>query len=149
MGALLRLPASGSDLLVQGETTGNETFWQTSEANGCRDRGEPSRAERAAPSVPRSVILSRGRVWVAFWLAFILGVLGWVVARQTASHVAAAELGDLREEREALESERVLFQQRIVEAESPQVLGPKAEAMGLRVPPDSETTRLRSIRRRP
>ncbi len=95
------------------------------------------------------MILSRGRVWVAFWLAFILGVLGWVVARQTASHVAAAELGDLREEREALESEHVLFQQRIVEAESPQVLGPKAEAMGLRVPPDSETTRLRSIRRRP
>jgi hypothetical protein len=47
-----------------------------------------------------------------------------------------------------LESERVLVQQRIAEAGSPQVLGPKAEAMGLRVPEDSQTTRLRSIRRR-
>jgi len=92
---------------------------------------------------------SRGRVWVAFWLVFILGVLGWVVARQTASHLAATELGELREDREALESERALVQQRIVEAESPQVLHPKAEAMGLRVPPDSEMTRLRSIRERP
>ena len=94
------------------------------------------------------MIASRGRVWVAFWLVFILGVLGWVVARQTAAHVAAAELRDLREEREALESERVLVRQRIAEGESPQVLGPKAEAIGLRVPEDSETTRLRSIRRR-
>lgn len=94
------------------------------------------------------MIASRGRVWVAFWLVFILGVLGWVVARQTASHLAAGEHGDLREEREALKSERVLVQQRIAEAESPQVLGPKAESMGLRVPDDSETTRLPSIRRR-
>ena len=94
------------------------------------------------------MIASRGRVWVAFWLVYVLGALGWVVARQTASHLAAGELGDLREEREALKSERVLAQQRIAEAESPQVLGPKAEAMGLRVPEDSETTRLRSVRRR-
>lgn len=93
------------------------------------------------------MIAARGRIWVAFWLVFTLGALGWVVARQTASVVAASDLAALRETRGTLESERATLQRRIREAESPQVLVPKAAAMGLYTLPDSATTRLQSIER--
>ncbi len=90
--------------------------------------------------------LARGRVWVVAWAVLVLGVLGWVIARQTASVVAAGDLADLRDERTALESERAILTRRVRQAESREVLQPKAEAMGLRVPADSEATRLPWVR---
>lgn len=80
----------------------------------------------------------RGRVWVIGWLLFFLAILTWVVARQTASVVAATELGDLREERVQLEARHAELLTRIRTGKSRGVLIPRAEGLGLRLPADSE-----------
>ncbi len=80
----------------------------------------------------------RGRVWVAAWLLFGLAILAWVVARQTSAVVAATELGELREERATLEARQAEFLTRIRAARSRSVLIPRAAALGLRLPADSE-----------
>ncbi len=80
----------------------------------------------------------RGRVWVAGWLLFGLLVLAWVVARQTSAVVAASQLGDLREERASLEARQAELLSRIRAARSRKVLIPRAAALGLRLPADSE-----------
>jgi hypothetical protein len=77
-------------------------------------------------------------VWVAGWLLFGLVVLAWVVARQTSAVVAAAELGDLREERASLEARQAELLAQIRAARSRRVLIPRAAALGLRLPADSE-----------
>jgi hypothetical protein len=82
--------------------------------------------------------MPRGRVWVAGWLGFALAILAWVVARQTSSVVAAATLGSLREERATLEARTAELVARIREARSRRALIPRAEALGLRLPSDSE-----------
>jgi hypothetical protein len=81
---------------------------------------------------------TRGRWWLALWLVFVLAIMGWVIARQTASVLLASELAGLRTERSALEAERAALQRRIREAGSRAVLIPRAEALGLRLPVDSE-----------
>ncbi len=80
----------------------------------------------------------RGRGWVAVWLLLLLGVLTWVVARQTASHLAATDLRDTQELRSSLEAQRAELLRRITEAGSRAVLVPRAESLGLRLPADSE-----------
>jgi hypothetical protein len=72
------------------------------------------------------------------WLVFVLGILFWVVARQTASVVAAAELDSLRVERSDLEAQRTELIGRVRRAESRRVLGERVEKMGLRAAVDSE-----------
>ena len=80
----------------------------------------------------------KGRGWVAVWLMSFLGVLTWVVARQTASHVAATELRDAQERRSSLEAQRAELLRRVREAGSRAVLVPRAESLGLHLPADSE-----------
>ena len=80
----------------------------------------------------------RGRHWVALWLVFLLAVLTWVVARQTSAVVASTELGDLRNQRSALEARKADLERRIRQSRSRSVLIPKAESLGLRLPADSE-----------
>lgn len=80
----------------------------------------------------------RGRLWVLFWLGFVLAMLAWVVARQTSAVVTAGELGDLREERASLEARRAELLQRIRVARSRGALIPRAARLGLRLPADSE-----------
>jgi hypothetical protein len=80
----------------------------------------------------------RGRHWLALWLLVFLGVLGWVVARQTASVVLAEQLGEARTTRTALENRRAELVRRIRTASSRAVLIPRAQALGLRLPADSE-----------
>jgi hypothetical protein len=82
--------------------------------------------------------MARGRHWLAFWLLFFLGTLAWVVARQTASVVLASRLADAREQRSVLETRRAELIRRIRTAGSRTVLIPRAEALGLRLPADSE-----------
>jgi len=77
-------------------------------------------------------------VWVASWLLFALAILVWVVARQTSAVVAAAELGSLREERATEEARAAELVARIREARSRRVLIPRVQALGLRLPSDSE-----------
>lgn len=86
----------------------------------------------------------RGRFWVIVWLGFALGVLLWVNARQTASVLLARELRELRARRAAVETERAALQARARAARSRAVLVPRAEAMGLRLPADSEIVTLRA-----
>lgn len=80
----------------------------------------------------------RGRYWVAAWLAFFLGVLAWVVARQTRAVVSAGELSGLRQQRAALEASQAELLTRIRAARSREVLIPRVERLGLRLPADSE-----------
>lgn len=72
------------------------------------------------------------------WLLLFLVVAAAVVARQTAAIQAAARLRALRDERRALEARRGETERRIREASSRQILGRKAEALGLHQPADSE-----------
>ncbi len=72
------------------------------------------------------------------WLVSVLGVLMWVVARQTASHVTATELREVQEQRASLEAQRAELLRRIREVGSRAVLVPRAESLGLRLPADSE-----------
>jgi len=80
----------------------------------------------------------KGRGWVAVWLLLFLGALSWVVARQTASHVAATELREAQERRSSLEAQRAELLRRISQAGSRAVLVPRAESLGLRLLADSE-----------
>ena len=86
----------------------------------------------------------RGRFWLLLWLGFVLGVLAWVNARQTASVMLARTLQDARAERGAAEAERAALQRRLREAGSRWELIPRAEALGLRAPADSEIVTLRA-----
>ncbi len=76
------------------------------------------------------------------WLLFALGILTWIVARQTSSHVTATRLNELREQRTTLEARRAELLQRIRRGESRAVLVPKAESLGLHLPRDSEMVRI-------
>lgn len=81
----------------------------------------------------------RGRIWLGLWLVVFLAVAVAVIARQRAALVAAAELNELREQREALESERAEYERRIREGSSRSVLVPRVqERLRLRLPSDSE-----------
>lgn len=90
----------------------------------------------------------RGRFWLLLWLGFVLGVLAWVNARQTASVVLARTLQDVRAERGAAEAERAALQRRLRDAGSRWELIPRAEALGLREAADSEIVTLRAPRGR-
>lgn len=90
----------------------------------------------------------RGRLWVILWLGFVLGILAWVLARQTSAFVLAGDLESLREERSMLESTRAELLRRIRDAESRAILVPRAESLGLRMPADSEIVILEAPSRR-
>ena len=85
----------------------------------------------------------RGRFWLILWLGFALGVLAWVNARQTASVLLARALQDARAERAAMEADRARLQQRLREGGSLAAVLPRAEALGLRLPADTEIVTLR------
>ncbi|MGH7702048.1 MAG: hypothetical protein ACREMO_03075, partial [Gemmatimonadales bacterium] len=72
------------------------------------------------------------------WLLLFLLVAAVVVARQTAAIQTAARLRGLRDDRRALEARRGETQRRIRDASGRQILGRKAEALGLHQPADSE-----------
>ena len=79
---------------------------------------------------------------MAVWLLLFLSVLAWVVARQTAAHLAATALTVVQNERSVLEAGRADLLRRIREAGSRAVLIPRAESLGLRLPVDSEMVML-------
>jgi hypothetical protein len=75
---------------------------------------------------------------VALGLFFFLGVLTWVVTRQTSSVVAATNLRELNLERSTLEAQKTELLRRIRKARSRVTLIPRAESLGLRLAADSE-----------
>ncbi len=81
----------------------------------------------------------KGRHWLMLWLLVFLCVLLAVASRQTSGFRTARHLGELRDERTALEARQGDLERRIREASSRQVLVPIAERMlGLHQPSDSE-----------
>lgn len=80
----------------------------------------------------------RGRMWLSLWLVFALGMLVWVVARQTAAVVDAGRLDSLRVERSVLEAQRTELIERVRNAESRTAIEQRAAALGLRPAVDSE-----------
>jgi hypothetical protein len=90
---------------------------------------------------------AKGRHWLILWLAFALGMLAWVSARQTAAVVLAADLRGARAARSAAEAERAAVLRRRNAAGSRAVLVPRAEALGLRFPADSELVTLENPQR--
>jgi hypothetical protein len=81
---------------------------------------------------------AKGRYWVAGWLIFFLAILAWVANRQSAAVMAASELEQLRQQRAVLEARQGELLARIRSARSREVLIPRAQAIGLRLPADSE-----------
>lgn len=80
----------------------------------------------------------KGRHWVMIWLTAFLVAAGSVVARQTAALRIARALNDTRVRRTALEGRRAELERRLRLAASRAVLVPRAQALGLRLPADSE-----------
>lgn len=80
----------------------------------------------------------KGRHWVMIWLLAFLVAAGSVVARQTAALRIARALNETRVRRTSLEGRRADLERRLRQAESRSVLVPRAQAMGLRLPADSE-----------
>src|SRR5687768_6561583 len=85
----------------------------------------------------------KGRHWLMLWLVVFVCVLLAIAARQSSGFRAARHLGELREERMALEARRAELERQIRVASSRQVLVPLAEQrLGLHQPSDSEFTLL-------
>jgi hypothetical protein len=81
----------------------------------------------------------KGRHWLMIWLVVFVCVLLAIATRQSAGFRAARRLGELREERMALEARRAELERQIRVSSSRQVLVPLAERMlGLHEPSDSE-----------
>lgn len=91
------------------------------------------------PSASSSKPRVKGRHWVLLWLFVFLGVAVVVQARQTSAIRTAARVGELREQRTALEAERAALERQIRLATGRRVLGERAEReLGLHFPADSE-----------
>jgi hypothetical protein len=85
----------------------------------------------------------KGRHRLMLWLVVFVCVLLAIAARQSAGFRTARRLGELREERTALEARRAELERQIRIASSRQVLVPLAERrLGLHQPSDSEFTLL-------
>ncbi|MGH7580849.1 MAG: hypothetical protein ACREM9_11795 [Gemmatimonadales bacterium] len=85
----------------------------------------------------------KGRHWLMVWLVGFVCMLLAVATRQRSGFYAARRLGDLREQRMALDARRAELERQIREASSRQVLVPLAErTLGLHEPSDSEFTLL-------
>lgn len=84
----------------------------------------------------------KGRHWLGLWLLLFLGVAAAVVSRQRAALLAASRLTELREQRAGLESRRADLERGVGRAVSREVLVPKLERAGFRLPADSENIRI-------
>ena len=85
----------------------------------------------------------KGRHWLTLWLVVFVGVLLAIATRQSAGFRTARHLGELREERTALEARRAELERQIRVASSRQILVPLVERrLGLHQPSDSEFTLL-------
>lgn len=91
------------------------------------------------PSASSSKPRVKGRHWVLLWLVVFLGVAVVVQARQASAIGTAARVGQLVEERTALEAELAALERQVRLATGRRVLGERAEReLGLHFPADSE-----------
>ncbi len=85
----------------------------------------------------------KGRHWIALWLLVFLGAAALIVTRQRFAIESATRLGDLREQRQALEATRAELIRAISRATSREVLVPRMQRIGLHLPTDTENVPLR------
>jgi hypothetical protein len=85
----------------------------------------------------------KGRHWLALWLLVFLGAAAMIVIRQRGAILSATHLGELREQRQALEATRAELLRAISRAQSREVLVPRMERIGLHLPSDTENIPLR------
>ncbi len=85
----------------------------------------------------------KGRIWLIGWLVFALVVLAWVVTRDAAGYRTARHLDSLRTRKAVLQARRAELISRVSRDRSRAVLMPRAAALGLRQPVDSEIVLLR------
>ena len=79
-----------------------------------------------------------GRHLVLLWLLVFLAVAAVVNGRQARAYALATQLREVTIRRDVLEAEAAELQRRIQQASSRPVLGRRVEAMGFRVPEDTE-----------
>ena len=72
------------------------------------------------------------------WLLVFLAVAAVVNGRQARAYALATQLREVTIRRDVLEAEAAELQRRIQQASSRPVLGRRVEAMGFRVPEDTE-----------
>jgi len=85
----------------------------------------------------------KGRHWLALWLLAFLGAAALIVVRQRGAILTATRLGELREQRQALEATKAELLRAISRAKSREVLVPRMERIGLRLPSDTDNIPLR------
>lgn len=91
------------------------------------------------PSASSSAPRVKGRHWVLLWLFVFLAAAVVMQARQASAIGTAGRVGQLVEERTALEAELAALERQIRLATSRRVLGERAEReLGLHFPADSE-----------
>ncbi|MBL0180450.1 MAG: hypothetical protein IPP98_15250 [Gemmatimonadetes bacterium] len=82
------------------------------------------------------------------WTIVFLAATGAIVVRSRTAFEATNRIGKLQEERDRLREAQADLQSRIAALKSRPVLGPKAAALGLHTPSDSESVSLRVERAR-
>jgi hypothetical protein len=95
----------------------------------------------------RSKVRYRGRYLVIGWTIVFLAVTGTIVVRQGRSFAAQKTLATQTRERDRLREVKADLGSRISALKSRPVLGPRAAALGLHTPSDSEVVNLRFDRR--
>jgi hypothetical protein len=85
----------------------------------------------------------KGRHWLALWLLVFLGAAALIVVRQRGAILTATRLGELRDQRQALEATRAELLRAISRASSREVLVPRMERAGFHLPTDTENIPLR------
>ncbi len=85
----------------------------------------------------------KGRHWIALWLLIFLGAAALIVTRQRSAILSATRLGDLREQRQALEATRAELLRAISQATSREILVPRMQRLGLHLPSDTDNIPLR------
>lgn len=88
---------------------------------------------------------TKGRYWVAFWLATFLAVAAVVLIRQRAGYDTAGRLRSLKERRGSLEAQAAAYERRIHVGSSAEALGPKVAKLGLFPGLDSASTTLKIV----
>jgi len=85
----------------------------------------------------------KGRHWLALWLVVFLGAAALIVTRQRFAIQSATRLGELRDQRQALEATRAELLRAISRATSREILIPRMQRIGLHLPTDTENVPLR------
>lgn len=85
----------------------------------------------------------KGRHWLVIWSLVFLGAAALIVIRQRGAILTATRLGELREQRQALEATKAELLRAISRARSRDVLVPRMERIGLHLPSDTENIPLR------